>query len=1022
MMALESTKEEDIFSKLKSSESSVAYDGLLQIRSNITQTKEGYKTLRENKVLRDLVNLLHKPNEKILDVTLSILGNCCLDSDCRNEVVSHGIVGPLATVIQNIARDSIQCRACRLIGNLAQEPCIAELLHNERITASIVAVLVSDSGSSTGTRQMAVRALRMLWSVTSQREQMLNCQVVRAVALLLPVNQKNSGEQHLLLAIVKALAAFTNHRSDECAQQVQGSGSGYQHLVSLVANSHLKHLALACICNLCYTSSSRPALGSVGTVETIIEELFSDQQNNTGLRTEMVLALCYLCRESVNRAKIRHAGGLPLMLRIIRNCSTATVRSSVFNALVQFLYDENSLQVLLKEGLVAILVDKVVDFVKANGRVHSKISVCLEESRKSGSYSENVDPASDNNKQHSPGLRKSCLSDVVSDTSANTDRDQEVPRRRFRATSPSYQAVVQEQGNTARCLPNITCSGHCRDPSPDYSMVGDWSPASPSSMYVSPDASPSQRGTWIASPSHTSTSDGLSPPSSPHALYATTFDHVDCPEAYSPVCYDLGDDEDDCDWHSDHDDGGGGGDDDFDYDYFDEEEEEKEEEAAYIQSRDIREDKHSEHVVFSPDSKQQERVADDKCLCDTELDAALILLSRISHMDNPVDELAAHSTLAALIDYITLIRDPQPRASRTLFRIVRNHHYFMSLLLQRFVLTVQSRLCQPQHTNCQMCGEFESIGLLLFWNITIFSHSGFGEGELAHHLLKGEVSVQRLLAVSIPYVVRIQTVLWKLLVECNALKILVQVLDSSNSTEHDGLLKYVPLSLKQLAADLGICNPYNHTERTHDRDDEHPEHFDEASSGSVTIQSTTKVSDDAVFLVLDDGSSVQVSKMHLSSQSPMFEAMFRGDFKESNEDYVPLPGISHYCLINLLRIMKLGHVPSYIPGIDLGTSLELVAVLDRFLVPGCEQLTHMIVTRFLSHSTAVKIYFGCMEAGDVSHFHTLRLNTVRYVLTSSVTHRKTENMFQGLLCSPYRKQVLADITDILQDRLNSVKI
>ena len=71
-------------------------------------------------------------------------------------------MGPLASVIHNIARDSIQCRACRLIGNLAQEPCIAELLHNERITASIVAVLVSDSGSSTGTRQMAVRALRFV--------------------------------------------------------------------------------------------------------------------------------------------------------------------------------------------------------------------------------------------------------------------------------------------------------------------------------------------------------------------------------------------------------------------------------------------------------------------------------------------------------------------------------------------------------------------------------------------------------------------------------------------------------------------------------------------------------------------------------------------------------------------------------------------------------------------------------------------------------------------------------------------
>jgi hypothetical protein len=55
---------------------------------------------------------------------------------------------------------------------------------------------------------------------------MLNCQVVRAVALLLPVDQKDSREQHLLLAVVKALAAFTNHRSDECAQQVTCCESG----------------------------------------------------------------------------------------------------------------------------------------------------------------------------------------------------------------------------------------------------------------------------------------------------------------------------------------------------------------------------------------------------------------------------------------------------------------------------------------------------------------------------------------------------------------------------------------------------------------------------------------------------------------------------------------------------------------------------------------------------------------------------------------------------------------------------
>jgi hypothetical protein len=88
---------------------------------------------------------------------------------------------------------------------------------------------------------------------------------------------------------------------------------------------------------------------------------------------------------------------------------------------------------------------------------------------------------------------------------------------------------------------------------------------------------------------------------------------------------------------------------------------------------------------------------------------------------------------------------------------------------------------------------------------------------------------------------RIHRVLWKLLVECNALKILVQVLDSS-STEQDGLIKYVSSSLKLLASALGVRNPYNHTEGIHDHISKPPEHWDEMSYGSVTIQGTTKVS------------------------------------------------------------------------------------------------------------------------------------------------------------------------------------
>jgi hypothetical protein len=117
--------------------------------------------------------------------------------------------------------------------------------------------------------------------------------------------------------------------------------------------------------------------------------------------------------------------------------------------------------------------------------------------------------------------------------------------------------------------------------------------------------------------------------------------------------------------------------------------------------------------------------------------------------------------------------------------------------------------------------------------------------------------------------------------------------------------------------------------------------------------------------------------------------------------------------------MKPDCVPSHIPGIDLSKSLELIAVLDRFLVAGSEQLIETIVRRFLSHSTAVDIYIKCVEAGIVPHFRTLRYDTVRYMLTSnSEPNKKTEKLFEDFLQCPYKNQVLTDITDIFQERLN----
>lgn len=66
---------------LKSSSSSRVQETLLKIRSKIITNDDGIKRFRECGGLECLLPHLRKPNERILDITLSILGNCCLEEE-----------------------------------------------------------------------------------------------------------------------------------------------------------------------------------------------------------------------------------------------------------------------------------------------------------------------------------------------------------------------------------------------------------------------------------------------------------------------------------------------------------------------------------------------------------------------------------------------------------------------------------------------------------------------------------------------------------------------------------------------------------------------------------------------------------------------------------------------------------------------------------------------------------------------------------------------------------------------------
>lgn len=109
-----------------------------------------------------VVRLLSKPYEKILEVALSILGNCCTQKMCCKQAISNGIVPPLLTILKSIPNPKVQCRVCRLLGNLARES-------NEKLCTlakgiGVVVASVLEDTKDVATMGMAVRATRLLWS------------------------------------------------------------------------------------------------------------------------------------------------------------------------------------------------------------------------------------------------------------------------------------------------------------------------------------------------------------------------------------------------------------------------------------------------------------------------------------------------------------------------------------------------------------------------------------------------------------------------------------------------------------------------------------------------------------------------------------------------------------------------------------------------------------------------------------------------------------------------------------------
>ncbi|XP_012255296.2 armadillo repeat-containing protein 5 isoform X1 [Athalia rosae] len=312
-----------------------------------------------------LVGLLGSDNYKILDLLLSILANMCLESYVRQELYqARGL--DLATkvtgILKTIKSPSIQCRACRLVGNLAECKWHARALYQSGII-KVITNLFKSCKIPVSVQLTAIRAIRNIWSVLeSSRDEILENGTFREVTTIFVLAGEGKQEkcrEVLIDVCLKAMCAFLQTSDPRCSEQLRGK-TDMEGFKSIVQQCKAKNrMAIKCLYILSQIAECRPVLGTLGAIEFIVSAIAAD----TPFLWELLASLCLFCREAVNRVRIRTAIGLEVMLGILKQEGQRRYHPMLLHALAQFIYDDQSILIMIKYGLLDVLITNLREMI-----------------------------------------------------------------------------------------------------------------------------------------------------------------------------------------------------------------------------------------------------------------------------------------------------------------------------------------------------------------------------------------------------------------------------------------------------------------------------------------------------------------------------------------------------------------------------------------------------------------------------------------------------------------------------------
>lgn len=316
-----------------------------------------------------LLGLLERPNSKVVDVSLSILGNIAMFPKPRDAVTSNNGVNILVKIISSLAEEKILGRACRVIANLSMNDAAASGFHNKE-TVRLLQKTVRDVHGAKA-KGAAIRAIRILCEKKGANRRI--AAETNAIALIMATLLETT-DTELLKILVKSLAILTDdtHRSNgacgtreanqNLVQQVEEGSNQFLKLIELVGNDQIiisganrkvsRHVwipSMTILSNLSQHPKLRPKLGNVGIIPAFVNRLQNhDSVLSSNQFFQGINALSLYCHESVNRLKLRELGGLQFFVSLLSSNKPhhRAVHKKILESLVRFGYDSLSMKVI----------------------------------------------------------------------------------------------------------------------------------------------------------------------------------------------------------------------------------------------------------------------------------------------------------------------------------------------------------------------------------------------------------------------------------------------------------------------------------------------------------------------------------------------------------------------------------------------------------------------------------------------------------------------------------------------------